>query len=163
MVRARPASAAVDQPAALGRATDGVGTVRRKKCCLRDSRPWHMLLAMGLSFAVEHRDGYALARIRGEPTLGEFLSLIQRIGVDSVAWPSKRALFDLRGIRTLTSFTEHYAVGEEVARQLGHLHRIASLVDHDMITRASEKTARRSGVNLTVFIDEAEAIGWLLA
>ena len=108
------------------------------------------------------RDGYALARIRGEPSLGQFLALIRRIGLESAAWPSKRVLFDLRGIRTLTSFTDHYAVGEETARQLGHLHRIASLVDPDMITRASEKTARRSGVNLTVFTDEAEATAWLL-
>lgn len=121
-----------------------------------------MLPAMDLSFDVEHRDGYALARIRGEPSLGQFLALIRRIGLESAAWPSKRVLFDLRGIRTLTSFTDHYAVGEETARQLGHLHRIASLVDSDMITRASEKTARRSGVNLTVFTDEAEATAWLL-
>ena len=121
-----------------------------------------MLPAMDLSFDVEHRNGYALARIRGEPSLGQFLALIRRIGLESAAWPSKRVLFDLRGIRTLTSFTDHYAVGEEAARQLGHLHRIASLVDSDMITRASEKTARRSGVNLTVFTDEAEATAWLL-
>lgn len=121
-----------------------------------------MLPAMDLSFDVEHRNGYALARIRGEPSLGQFLALIRRIGLESAAWPSKRVLFDLRGIRTLTSFTDHYAVGEETARQLGHLHRIASLVDSDMITRASEKTARRSGVNLTVFTDEAEATAWLL-
>lgn len=121
-----------------------------------------MLPAMDLSFDVEHRNGYALARIRGEPSLGQFLALIRRIGLESAAWPSKRVLFDLRGIRTLTSFTDHYAVGEETARQLSHLHRIASLVDSDMITRASEKTARRSGVNLTVFTDEAEATAWLL-
>lgn len=121
-----------------------------------------MLPAMDLSFDVEHRNGYALARIRGEPSLGQFLALIRRIGLESAAWPSKRVLLDLRGIRTLTSFTDHYAVGEETARQLGHLHRIASLVDPDMITRASEKTARRSGVNLTVFTDEAEATAWLL-
>lgn len=121
-----------------------------------------MLPAMDLSFDVEHRNGYALARIRGEPSLGQFLALIRRIGLESAAWPSKRVLFDLRGIRTLTSFTDHYAVGEETARQLSHLHRIASLVDPDMITRASEKTARRSGVNLTVFTDEAEATAWLL-
>lgn len=122
-----------------------------------------MLPSMSLSFDVEHADRYAIVRVQGEPSLGQFLSFIQLMGVETVGWPVKRALFDLRGIRTLTTFTEHYAVGEEVARQLGHLHRIASVVDADRITRASEKTARRSGVNLTVFTDEAEAIAWLLA
>jgi hypothetical protein len=121
-----------------------------------------MLPAMDLSLHVEQRDGYALARIRGEPSLGQFLSLIRRIGVESAAWPSKRVLFDLRGIRTLTSFTDRYTIGQEAARQLGHLHRIASLVDPDIITRAGEKTARRSGINLIVFTEEAESTTWLL-
>ena len=118
---------------------------------------------MSLSFDVEHREGYAVVRMKGEPSLGQFLSLIQIIGVETGAWTVKRVLFDLRGIRTLTSFTEHYAIGEETARQLHHLHRIASVVDADMITHASEKTARRSGINLPVFTDEAEAVRWLTA
>lgn len=117
---------------------------------------------MSLSFEVEHREGYSLVRMTGEPSLGQFLSLIQLLGVETSGWSSRRVLFDLRGIRTLTSFTDHYAIGEETARQLRHLHRIASVVDPDMITRASEKTARRSGLNLTVFVDEPEAVAWLL-
>lgn len=121
-----------------------------------------MLAAMSLSFHAEHRDGYSVVRIRGEPSLGQFLSLIQLLGVETAAWRARRVLFDLRGVRSLTSFTDHYAIGEEVARQLKHLHRLASVVDPDMITRASEKTARRSGINLTVFTDEGEAVAWLL-
>ena len=116
---------------------------------------------MGLSFETEHREGYSIVRLHGAPSLGQFLSLIQLLGVETSGWPARRVLFDLRGIRTLTSFTDHYAIGEETARQLAHLHRIASVVDADMITRASEKTARRSGINLTVFTDEAQAIDWL--
>jgi hypothetical protein len=54
-------------------------------------------------------------------------------------------------------------VGEEAARQLQHLQRIASLVPPDRLTRASEKTARRSGLNLTVFTSEEEAVAWLLS
>jgi hypothetical protein len=116
---------------------------------------------MSLRFDVEHREGYSVVRVNGEPSLGQFLSFLQLIGIETSGWPHKRALFDLRGVRSLTTFTEHYAVGEEVARRLQHLQRIASVVAADRITRASEKTARRSGVNLTVFTDEAEAIRWL--
>lgn len=116
---------------------------------------------MSLTFEVEHRERYSVVRLAGEPSLGQFLSFMQLIGVETSGWPVKRVLFDLRGIRTLTTFTEHFAIGEEAARQLGHLHRIASLVPPDRITHVSEKTARRSGVNLTVFTDEAEAIAWL--
>ncbi|HEX2546270.1 MAG TPA: STAS/SEC14 domain-containing protein [Ramlibacter sp.] len=118
---------------------------------------------MSLTFNVAHRDRYSVVRVEGEPTLGQFLSFLQLVGVETMEWPTRRVLFDLRGIRTLTTFTEHFAVGEEVARQLGHLHRIASVVPADRITRASEKTARRSGINLTVFTDEGQAIAWLEA
>lgn len=119
--------------------------------------------SMSLSFKVEHREMYTVARVDGEPSLGEFLSFLQRMGTESMAWPTRRVLFDLRGVRTLKTFTEHYSVGEEVARQLRHLHRIASIVPPDRITRASEKTARQSGINLSVFTEEGEAIAWLAA
>jgi hypothetical protein len=117
---------------------------------------------MSLSFDVEHREAYSVVRLHGAPTLGQMLSMIQLLGIETAGWRARRVLFDLRGVRTLTSFTEHYAVGEETARNLRHLHRIASVVDADMITHASEKTAQRSGVNLTVFTDEAEAVRWLV-
>lgn len=118
---------------------------------------------MSLNFQVEQRPGYGYVRLDGDPTLGQFLSVIQLMAVETADWPVKRALFDLRGITTLTSFTEHYAIGQEAARHLKHLARIASLVAPDRITRASEKTARQAGILLQVFTDEAEAIAWLTA
>ena len=120
-------------------------------------------MQMDLRFSVEQRERYAVVRVDGQPTLGQFLSFLREIGAETAAWPVKRVMFDLRGVRTLTSFTEHYAVGEEAARQLQHLHRLASVVPPDRITRASEKTAQRSGLNLMVFTDEGSAIAWLLA
>ena len=98
-----------------------------------------------------------------EGELGEFLSFLQTMGVESTGWATRRVMVDLRGIRTLTTFTEHYAIGEEAARQLRHLHRVASVVPGDRITRASEKTAQRTGLNLVVFTDEGSALAWLLA
>lgn len=120
-----------------------------------------MLLAMSLRFDVEHRERYSVVRVEGEPSLGQFLSFLQLIGAETAGWRARRVLFDLRQVQTLTSFTDHYAVGEEAARQLSHLHRVASLVLPQRITHASEKTARRSGMNLTVFTAEEAAIAWL--
>ena len=116
---------------------------------------------MSMEHQVEHRSGCTVVRASGEPTLGEFLAFLQQVGADSPRWPNARVLFDLRGIRTLTAFTEHYAVGQEMVRQLRHLGRVASLVAADRITRASEKTARQAGMDLTVFTDEGEALAWL--
>lgn len=117
---------------------------------------------MSLRFDVEHRDSYSVVTVEGEPSLGQFLSFLHLMGVETAGWANQRVMFDLRGVHTLTSFTEHYAVGEEAARQLSHLNRVASLVEPHRITHASEKTARRSGMNLTVFTDEDAAIAWLM-
>ncbi|MGV3569288.1 MAG: STAS/SEC14 domain-containing protein [Ramlibacter sp.] len=116
---------------------------------------------MSVAHSTEHRNGYTVVRIEGDPTLDEFLSMLAAIGSESAHWPNRRALFDMRGVRTLKAFTEHYAIGEAAARHLGYLHKLASVVPPDRITRASEKTARRAGANLTVFTGEGEAIAWL--
>lgn len=116
---------------------------------------------MSLHYSVEQRDTHAVVRVDGEPTLGEFLEFVRTLAMESVAWSTRRVLIDLRSVRTLTTFTEHYAIGEEVARTMGHMERMASVVPADRITRASEKMARQGGANLTVFTSEGEALEWL--
>ncbi|QJW84435.1 STAS/SEC14 domain-containing protein [Ramlibacter terrae] len=116
---------------------------------------------MTIAHTAEHREGYTVVRVDGEPTLDEFLVMLATVGAESAQWPNRRALFDMRSVRTLKAFTEHYAIGEAAARHFGHLQKLASVVPADRITRASEKTARRAGANLTVFTSEGEAIAWL--
>lgn len=114
-----------------------------------------------MHFNVEHRALYSVVRVDGDPALDEFLSFVENVGAASAGWPAVRLLVDLRSVRSLKTFTEHYAIGEAVARHLGHFHQVASVVPADRVTRASEKTAQRAGVNLTVFTSEGEAIAWL--
>ena len=118
---------------------------------------------MSISFHVAHRDSYAVVRVEGEPTLAEFLDFVETVGAQSAGWPTDCALFDLRSVRTLKTFTDHYSVGEAVAKHLRHLRKVASVVPADRLTRASEKTARQSGVALSVFISEGEAMQWLVS
>lgn len=118
---------------------------------------------MAVQVTVEHRGTYSVIRLEGEPTLDEFLPVVQSLGEQSAGWPLRKVLVDLRGIRSLRAFTEHYAVGEAVARHWAHMQKIASVVPPDRLTRASEKVARQASVNLTVFTDEGEAMAWLLA
>ncbi|MEO8024023.1 STAS/SEC14 domain-containing protein [Polaromonas sp.] len=116
---------------------------------------------MGVDFSVEQRSGYAVVRVGGDPSLEEFLGFVEVLAEQSRGWEGGRALCDLRKVRTLKSFTEHYAVGEAVGRHLRHLRQVASVVAADRITHTSEKTARNAGVNLMVFTSEDEAIKWL--
>lgn len=116
---------------------------------------------MSIEFRVEQRALYAVVRVDGEPTLDEFLDFVARLGAESATWRQSHMLVDLRSIRTLKSFTEHYAIGEAVGRHFGHMKKCASVVPGDRLTRASQKTAQQAGVNLTVFTSEGEAIQWL--
>lgn len=116
---------------------------------------------MNLRFEVEHRAGYSVIRVQGEPSVGQFLSFLQVVAVETAAWTTRRVLFDLRGVQTLTSASEHAAIGEAAARQLPHLQRIASLVEPQHIT--CEPPARRSELGVTLFTDEGAAVAWLIA
>lgn len=110
---------------------------------------------------VEHQDRYTAVRVSGSPTIGQFIAFVERLGVECVSWPHRRGLFDLRGIDTLRTVTDHVAIGKAVVDYLSHLERLASVVDPDRITGISRKVARESGVELSVFTEEAEAAAWL--
>lgn len=116
---------------------------------------------MGLHIDWEHHAGYGAVRLAGAPSLGQFYSCIELLSVESAGWPHRRLLVDLRGVTTLHSFTEQFAIGEEAARRLGHLRKIASVVPEGRRTRNSERPARRQGLNLLVFTSEEEAVAWL--
>ncbi|MBI5279789.1 MAG: STAS/SEC14 domain-containing protein [Burkholderiales bacterium] len=118
---------------------------------------------MALTVRTEQHAGYAAARLSGAPTLDEMMAAVGSVAAESSAWPHGLLLVDLRGVTTLRAFTEQFTLGEQAAQKLGHLRRIASVVPEDRITRNSERPARKAGLDLRVFTDEAEALAWLLA
>ena len=117
---------------------------------------------MPLHHRIEHRSGYSLVWLRGDPSLGQFLSFIELMGAETRSWQVGHGLFDLREISTLKSVTDHVAIGQAVVRHLAHMERIASLVPPDRATGISRKEAQGAGVNLAVFVDEGAAVKWLL-
>lgn len=117
---------------------------------------------MPFAHAVEHRTGYTVVSLTGDPSLGQFLSFIQLMEVETRSWPHDCGLFDLRGISTLKAVTDQVAIGQAVARHLAHMRKIASLVPSERVTGISRKEAREAGVNLMIFIDEQAAVDWLL-
>lgn len=116
---------------------------------------------MSLHTDWEHHDGYSVIRLAGSPSLGEFVACIELIAGQSHAWKHGKLLVDLRAVNSLRSFTEQFAIGEEAARKLGHLRKVASVVPPERLTRNSERPARKKGLNLLVFTSEEEAVEWL--
>lgn len=118
---------------------------------------------MDFDVAIDSASHYIRVTITGEPAIGQMLSLIHLLGVESETWPEDRVLVDLRQVATPFSEPEQFRIGLEAAASMSHLDRIASLVPPERVTRVSERAARRNGVNVRVFDDERAALAWLLA
>ena len=116
---------------------------------------------MSLHTDWEHHGGYSVVRLSGNPSLGEIVACLELVAGQSLAWTHGNLLVDMRGVTSLRSFTEQFTIGEEAARKLGHLRKIASVVPPDRLTRNSERPARKKGLNLLVFTSDQEAVQWL--
>ena len=112
--------------------------------------------------AIRREARFIRVAITGLPSIGQLLSLIHLLGVESETWEQDRVLVDLRSVQTVFSREEQFRIGEEAALSLSHMERIASVVPTDRITRVSQKAARRNGVNVCVFDEEEAAVAWLL-
>jgi hypothetical protein len=116
---------------------------------------------MSFDLAIDRTAHYIRVTITGRPSLGQLLSLIHLLGVESETWQDDKVLVDLRGVVTPFDRAEQFRIGEEAAASLSHMERIASVVPPERITRVSEKAARRNGTNVRVFDDEEQAKAWL--
>jgi hypothetical protein len=120
-----------------------------------------METAMSFDIAIERHARHVRVTVTGRPTIGQMLSLIHLLGVESETWEQQAVLVDLRPVQTPFSREDQFRIGEEAAASLSHMDRIASVVPPDRITRISERAARRNGVNVCVFDDEQQALAWL--
>jgi hypothetical protein len=116
---------------------------------------------MSFDLAVAKEAHYMRVTVTGLPAIGQLLSLIHLLGVESETWEHDRVLVDLRGVATPFTKQEQFRIGEEAAASLSHMEKIASVVPAERLTRVSEKAAKRMGANVTVFDDEGQAIAWL--
>jgi hypothetical protein len=118
---------------------------------------------MALEVRYRHHADHVVVTCSGTATVEEFLSTLQEVGADSVAWGPSLVMVDLRPVQTVYSFTEQLRIGQAVARNFAHLHRIAAVVPAQRITRVGVKVANRLGTPTGVFPTEQEALAWLRA
>ncbi|MBC7604783.1 MAG: STAS/SEC14 domain-containing protein [Ramlibacter sp.] len=114
-------------------------------------------------YSIERLGTHIEVRVTGNATLDEFVALIDAMAFETRKHRDRRALVNLLQVVNELKFTDHFQIGEEAARKLQNLDRLASIVPPDRITRTSEKVAQHKGMELRVFTDHAEALGWLIA
>jgi hypothetical protein len=110
---------------------------------------------------IDHRDAFQIARVSGELPIELFLSTLHILGIESDGAAEPAMLVDLRELATVYSAADLVRVGQEIAASFIHMERLALLVLPRQVTRISERTARRTGMNLCVFDVEEDALGWV--
>lgn len=91
----------------------------------------------------------------------QFIELIESLARETREHGDKRVLVDLLGVQGQLKFTEHFQLGDAIARQMRHLEKFASIVPRDKATHTSEKVAVMQGFQLRVFTSVGDAIRWL--
>jgi len=114
------------------------------------------------STIVRHPD-YVAVELTGQVDLATLLELIRKLGALSREAGDTRVLFDSMNMTGDVHFGGQMQIGEQIARSMSHLARVASVMPAEKITRNSEKVARAQGVQLRVFASRDEAIEWIRA
>lgn len=115
-----------------------------------------------MQFQVVRATRFVRVEVSGPADVGAFVRGIHAVAADTLAQGDRLLLVNLLQVEESLDSTGHFVLGEQVARQLGHLSRLASVVPPARMTRTSEKVARAHGVQLRVFDAEPPALAWLL-
>jgi hypothetical protein len=116
---------------------------------------------MTLTYELQRNPGFVRFDVHGTAALEDIHQLIHDVADRTRTAGDKRVMVNLLAIAESLKFTDHYSVGEQVARELGHLDRLASVVPAERRTGASEKVANAQGMRLRVFTSVADAQEWL--
>ena len=111
----------------------------------------------------EQRGNILHVTATGPAALDDIIALIGAVSENTLRTGASLALVNLLGVQEGLKFTDHFSVGEQVALQLGHLDKLASVVPEDRRTGTSEKVANAKGMRLRVFTSETPALEWLAA
>jgi hypothetical protein len=107
---------------------------------------------MGFDVQIAHEACCSRIALRGQPSPGHVLSLLQVLELDSAAWPQDAVLLDLRELQTPLDDQEQVQVARETARTLGRARRVAVLAPSGCMREAD---------GVRVFVEEHEALRWL--
>lgn len=113
-------------------------------------------------FALRRMPSHLAVTVSGHSSLDDFVGLIDAMAFETRQHRDRRALVDLRQVDNELKFTDHFQIGDHVARKLQNLDRLASVVPADKITRTSEKVAAHQGLELRVFTSVEDALAWIM-
>lgn len=117
---------------------------------------------MGFTVAIARNSKYLRVEVAGPTSLRSFAALVAQIAAEVERFEDHRILLDLREVHGRLSTSEQQLVGELAATRFPLLYKLASIVPRGEITRNSERSAVRRGLQVRVFDSESGAVAWLL-
>jgi HPt (histidine-containing phosphotransfer) domain-containing protein len=117
---------------------------------------------MPYTLTYTHGERMAVAEVSGLAFVDDAQEVVIRIQQASQAHGDRRLLINLADVVGTLEQQDHQLLGRLAATYLGHLHKVASLVPEDKITRVSEQAAQSLGVQLRVFTSLTAAVDWLV-
>ena len=117
-----------------------------------------------MSYKLHFKNGpaMAVAEISALAFMETAEPILQEIAAKCQEHGTRRLLVDLLDVVGNFGPRQQQDLGRLAARHLAHLEKVASLVPPDKITRLSEAAAQARGLQLKVFTNITEAVGWLL-
>jgi hypothetical protein len=116
---------------------------------------------MPLHHQTHRSNGIVAYEVHGEGSLGNLHHLIDVVARDTLGSTDTRVMLNLLAVAEQMNFTDRFSLGEQVARRLAHLERLAAVVPAERYTGTGEKVATAHGVRLRVFATVAQAVAWL--
>ncbi len=120
---------------------------------------------MSYVIETEIKQGYIKFIVSGEQTLENNTELVFHVLEACVENKIKRVLIDIRGIFGQPGVLSDYELANISAKEARGLVQKAALIyrqENHEYTSFFETATRNRGVNLRVFLDEGEALKWLL-
>jgi len=120
---------------------------------------------MSYIIATEVEQGYVKLVVSGEQTLENNKELVLRVLEACVENNVGRALVDISGLLGQPGILSDYELANIAAKEaLGLVKKVALLYRQESheYTSFFETTTRNRGINLLAFLDEKEAVKWLL-
>jgi hypothetical protein len=110
-----------------------------------------------------HGPAFSVVEVTALAFLESAEAALQEMAARTRQHGTRRLLINLIDVVGTFGPEQQRALGLLAHQHLAHLEKVASLVPPEKLTRVSEAAARAQGMELRVFSELSDAIGWLVA
>jgi hypothetical protein len=116
-----------------------------------------------LQFRLVPSTGFLLARLNGLVSPAAWATVLHELEDAMESVPGDRLVLDLMGLAGYLGVPERQAVGTLMAAHFVRMKKVALFIQAEKITDVVKAEALRRGLNLRLFSNYDEAVGWVMS